>query len=340
MKNDLDIEQLGNYLTANVEGITGPFTAEKFSGGQSNPTYLLNSASGQFVIRRQPSGKLLKSAHAVDREFRIQRALQHTDVPVAKVYHLCEDSQVLGAMFYVMEFVDGEIFWDPALPDVATQDREAYYQECVRILAALHNTNIATVGLNDFGKQGNYFERQFNIWQRQYRASETSRIEAMEQLILWIEKHCPEDDGVTTLVHGDFRFDNIVFAKQSARGLAVLDWELSTLGHPFADIAFFCMCLRLPSNRVFNGLADRDRQALGIPSEQEIVRHYCELRNIETISHWHFYLAFSLFRLTAILQGVLKRALDGNASSEKASYLGNMVEPLAQMAMELAHSED
>lgn len=332
----LDLAKLGSYLEKNVHEFSGPITAEKFSGGQSNPTYLIKSPSGQYVLRRQPFGNLLKSAHAVDREFRIQKALQGTGVPIASMYHLCEDTSVIGSMFYLMEYIDGQIFWAPGLPEVSKQERSTYYQECIRILAALHNVNLKDHDLLDYGKHGNYFERQFNIWNKQYRASETNSIPSMEQLIDWIQHHFPGGDYANTLVHGDFRFDNIIFSKTKPLGLALIDWELSTVGHPLADIAFFCMCLRLPDNKIFNGLAGHNREDLGVPAEEDIVKQYCQLRGIEHIAHWNFYLAFSLFRLAAILQGVLKRALDGNASNEKAKYLGAMVEPLSVMAMELA----
>lgn len=335
-----DNDTLCEYLQAHIEGFRGPLTAEKFAGGQSNPTFLISAGSGRYVLRRQPPGKLLKSAHAVDREFRVQRALRDTDVPVAGMLHLCEDPGVIGSMFYVMSYEQGQIFWNPALPEVDRDRRGAYYNEVIRILAALHSVNIEAIGLTDYGRPGNYFERQISIWSKQYRDSETRRIDAMEQLQQWVQDHCPVDDGNLTLVHGDFRFDNIMFAPDSARGLAVLDWELSTLGHPLADLAFFCMCLRLPDNELFSGLAGKDRVALGIPDEATIVRQYCELRGLQPIVNWHFYLAFSLFRLAAILQGVLKRALDGNASSGQAQALGQAVQPLAEMALTIIEQGD
>jgi aminoglycoside phosphotransferase (APT) family kinase protein len=328
-----DIDTLCAYLEQHIEGFRGPLTAKKFADGQSNPTFLLSAASGQYVLRRQPPGHLLKSAHAVDREFRVQRALANTDVPVATMMHLCEDTAIIGSMFYVMSFEQGRIFWDPALPHIAREQRAAYYDELIRILAALHNVDLVRVGLTDYGRAGNYFERQLSVWSKQYRASETRTIDAMEKLLDWMQHHCPADDGQLTLVHGDYRIDNLMFASDSPRGLAVLDWELSTLGHPLADLGFFCMCLRLPVNGHIVGLGDKDRDALSIPDEASILRRYCELRGINSITNWHFYLAFSFFRLAAILQGVFKRGLEGNASSERATKLGEMVEPLAQSAL-------
>ncbi|MFT3930962.1 MAG: phosphotransferase [Spongiibacteraceae bacterium] len=329
----MDLARLSEYLKKHVDGFRGPMILKKFSGGQSNPTFLLNAASGQYVLRCQPWGKLLKSAHAVDREYRVQKALAATDVPVAHVYHLCEDTGVVGVKFYLMSYEAGEIFWDPALMQIATEKRKAYYDEAIRILAALHQVNIDAAGLADYGRPGNYFARQIDIWIRQYRAAETRLIEPMENLIEWLERNLPMDDGSTSLVHGDFRFDNIVFRSGSPVGQAVLDWELSTLGHPLADIAYFCMGLRIPTNTVAFGLGGLNRAALGVPDEKYIVDRYCELRSIPSIERWDFYIAFSFFRLASIIQGVYKRSLDGNASNQRAGELGNMVEELAVLAL-------
>lgn len=331
----LDTPKLTSYLEKAIEGFSGPMTAEKFTGGQSNPTCLLTAASGRYVLRRQPPGELLKSAHAVDREYRVLRALGDTGVPVARAYHLCEDRDVIGSIFYVMSFEPGRIFWDPALPELGREQRGAYYDELIRIMAAMHDVDVQKVGLGDYGRTGNYYERQIGLWTKQYRAAETRHIKAMERLIEWLPINCPEDDGCVSLVHGDFRIDNVMFAVDAPRGRAVLDWELSTLGHPLADLAYFCMCLRLPADGHVPGLADKDRDALGVPQERAIIRRYCELREIGQIENWHFYLAFSFFRLAAIVQGVLKRAVDGNASSDKAMAVGQMTEPLAEMAVEI-----
>jgi len=333
--NQLDEQALEKYLQANLPGFAGPLKASKFTGGQSNPTFLLEAASGKYVLRRKPPGNLLKSAHAVDREYRVTKALLQTPVPVATPLLLCEDDSVIGSMFYVMEFRDGRIFWNPALPEVNTGERTAMYDEMCRVLAALHAVNIDLVGLGDYGKPGNYFERQVGRWSQQYRASETETIAAMDALIDWLPKNVPADDGRVSLVHGDYRLDNLIFHKTEPRIIAVVDWELSTLGHPFADIAYQCMQWRLPNQGTLGGLAGMDRKALGIPTEEEYVAQYCKLSDISTIANWNFYLVFCFFRLAAILQGVKKRALDGNASSSKALQMGEMAKPLAAMALEL-----
>lgn len=328
-----DLNVVGPYLEHHVDGFEGLTKADKFAGGQSNPTFLLTANSGQYVLRKQPAGKLLKSAHAVDREFRVIKALADTDVPVAKAYHLCTDRDLIGGMFYLMSYEDGRIFWDPALPDFARGQRSAIYDEMNRILAALHDVDVEAVGLADYGRPGNYFERQISRWSSQYKASETEQIVAMNRLIEWLPANLPEDDGQASLVHGDYRLDNIVFHPSENRALAVLDWELSTLGHPYADLAYQCMQLRMGRDDVVAGLGGVDRTELGIPTEQEYIAAYCRRRGIECIPHWDFYVVFSFFRLAAILQGVLKRALDGNASSDKAMVYGALAPKLAAEAI-------
>lgn len=333
----LDEVRLVEYLAEHIVDFSGPLTATKFAGGQSNPTFKLQTPGRDYVLRRQPPGKLLKSAHAVDREFQVLTALEDSAVPVAKVYHLCEDVQVIGSMFYVMEYVPGRIFWDSSLPTIVSKAaRKAMYQQMVEVLAALHQVDIAKIGLTDYGKPGNYFERQVSRWSKQYRASETSKIAEMDHLIGWLEKHMPADDGRVSLVHGDYRMDNLMFAPDSCQIAAVLDWELSTLGHPYADLAYQCMQLRLPDNiGQATGLGDKDRSALGIPSEEAYVAEYCKLMGITQIDNWNFYLAFSFFRLGAIAQGVAKRAVEGNASNKQALQIGALVKPLARYALQL-----
>ncbi|GAA5109912.1 phosphotransferase [Alloalcanivorax gelatiniphagus] len=333
----LDTERLTAYLEEHVPGFKGPMSAEKFEGGQSNPTFRIKASSGEYVLRRQPPGKLLKSAHAVDREFRVMNALRDSDVPVPRMYHLCEDPDVIGSMFYLMEFCQGRIFWDAAIPEVDNDTRTAMYTEMNRVLAALHDVDLEAVGLTDYGKPGSYFERQLGRWTKQYRASEINPIQAMEDLMVWLEQHQPADDGQVSLVHGDYRLDNMMWHPDEARVIAVLDWELSTLGHPLADLAYQCMQLRMPpEGGNLSGLQGKDRHALGIPTEQEYVAMYCQRRGIDHIDHWEFYLAFSFFRLAAIAQGVAKRAQEGNASSKRASWAAQVVEPLAAMAMKIA----
>jgi aminoglycoside phosphotransferase (APT) family kinase protein len=335
--NALDQERLARYLEAEILGFSDLLSIEKFPSGQSNPTYLLTAASGRYVLRAKPSGQLLKSAHQVDREFMVMKALAGTAVPVPATLHLSPEDSPIGRMFYVMNFVEGRIFWNPALPDVSGNDeRSAVYDAMNRTLATLHEVDIEAAGLADFGRPGNYFERQLARWTSQYRASETRPIAAMEQLIAWLGSHMPADDGRISLVHGDFRLDNLIFAHDRPQVLAVLDWELSTLGHPFADIAYQCMQWRLPHASGFRGLGGIDRAALGLPSEQAYVADYCRRRGLSGIGDWTFFLAFSFFRLAAICQGVYRRALDGNASNpEKASSYGEAVDLLLRLADQL-----
>ena len=332
---DFDVECLQHYLESAIPQIGKIRSAEKFTGGQSNPTYLLQTEKSQYVLRSKPKGKLLKSAHAVEREFRVMGALAESPVPVPSVLCLCEDVDVIGSVFFVMSYEDGPIYWDPTLPELNRDERAALYRDEIRVLAALHSLDPATIGMADFGRPGSYFERQIKRWTDQYRASETTSIDAMESLMLWLSRHTPDDDGQSTLIHGDYRLDNLIMTHDKARIQAVIDWELSTLGHPFADLAYFCMCLRMPNHEQIRGLAEVDRAALGIPEEADIIRQYCTLRGIDDIDDWPFYLAFSFFRLAAICQGVLKRALDGNASSEQALKVGALAPLLAKMGLNI-----
>ena len=328
---------LASYLEANIEEFKGPLTASKFAGGQSNPTFKIDAASGSYVLRRQPPGKLLKSAHAVDREYRVLAALADTDVPVAKVYHLCDDPDVIGSMFYIMEFCDGNVHWASSLEDMSSnQQRAKMYDEMSRVMAAIHSVDLEKVGLSDYGRPGNYFQRQYDRWSAQYKASELKPIPEMDQVIEWLGNNIPEDDGKVSLVHGDYRLDNLMFSADNERVIAVLDWELSTLGHPYADLAYQCMGMRLPSGNgpgASSGLLGVDIQALGIPSEQEYIDSYCQRMGIDKLDNWNFYLAFSFFRLAAIAQGVAKRAANGNASSKAAGGIATMVQPIAANAL-------
>ncbi len=333
----LDETKLAGYLEANISGFQGPLTASKFAGGQSNPTFKIDAASGSYVLRRQPPGKLLKSAHAVDREYRVLAALADTDVPVAKVYHLCEDPEVIGSMFYIMEFCDGNVHWSSALEEIPSNEgRAKMYDQMNRVLVAIHSVDLEKVGLTDYGRPGNYFQRQVDRWSSQYKASELTPIPEMDKVMAWLSDNIPEDDGKVSLVHGDYRLDNLMFDKNNQEVIAVLDWELSTLGHPYADLAYQCMGLRLPSGKTngpSSGLAGLDPAALGIPSEAEYVDKYCQRMGMDRIANWPFYMAFSFFRLAAICQGVAKRAADGNASSKSASGVSGMVQPLAVNAL-------
>ena len=328
---------LAAYLQAMVPGFRGPLTSTKFSGGQSNPTYLIDAESGEYVLRKKPSGKLLASAHAVDREFRVLAALADSDIPVARPLHLCTDESLIGSIFYPMSYVPGEIFFDPALQELSNGDRTQMYDAIVDVLSDLARLDVANAGLSDFGKPGNYFARQVARWTEQYRAAETDRIDAMESLIDWLPSAVPPDDGRVALVHGDFRIDNLIWDANAPRIAAIVDWELSTLGHPFSDIAYFCMALRLPRNPVLPGLAGIDRAANGIPDEDRLVSKFAAATGVDPRPHWNFLLAFQFFRLAAIAQGVLKRAMQGNASNEKALQAGAMTRTIAEMGWHAVH---
>lgn len=337
----LDEAALGPYLEEHVEGFRGLRRAVKFKDGQSNPTFRLEADSGLYVLRAKPPGELLKSAHQVDREYRVMKALAKTDVPVPKMLHLSPEDSPIGRMFYVMEHLDGRVLWDPALPEMQAEDRAEIYDAMNKTLAALHSVDVDAVGLSDFGKPGSYFARQLGRWTKQYRASEVERIEDMDALIDWLEKRMPDDDGQVSLVHGDYRLDNMMFRQDRNDVLAVLDWELSTLGHPLADLAYQCMAWRLPHEGGFRGLGGVERgPATGLPTEKDYVADYCRRRGLDGIEDWTFYVAFSFFRLAAIIQGVYKRALDGNASNpQKAITYGKNVPLMAALAMKTIREE-
>lgn len=335
----LDTDAVAAWLDQNLPGFEGPLTAEKFAGGQSNPTFRLITPKTTYVLRRKPPGQLLKSAHAVDREFRVQRALAGSDVPVAQMHVLCDDDAVIGSMFYVMQEVQGRHFNDPRLPELATEDRRPVMEEMNRVLAAIHNVDLAATGLSDYGPEGNYYERQVGRWSKQYRASQTESIPAMEDLMDWLGANLPPDDGQRTLVHGDYRIDNMLFAADTPRCAAVLDWELSTTGHPYADLGAVLMQWAMPPGNEGRGLAGVDRKAQGLISDEEFIAMYCQRRGIDGIDKFGFYLAFNFFRMGAIIQGVLKRALDGNASNpERAMKLGSFVPRFAEAGLQAARN--
>jgi aminoglycoside phosphotransferase (APT) family kinase protein len=330
--NALDEAALAPWLEAHVPGLSGFKGLTKFGDGQSNPTYRVDAASGTFVLRAKPPGELLKSAHAVDREYRVMKALAATPVPVPKMLTLADEDSPIGRMFFVMEHLDGKILWDPALPDQTNEERARVYDGMNTALAALHDVDPAKVGLSDFGKPGSYFERQTSRWAKQYVASEIERNEDVHRLIKWLEDNMPEDDGLSSVVHGDYRLDNMMFDHDLTKVIGILDWELSTLGHPLADLAYQCTQWRLPHQSGMRGLGGLDRQALGIPTEDEYVDTYCRRRGVERPSNWSFYLAFCFFRIAAIIQGVYKRALDGNASNPKRGKEMAMAVPLLTQA--------
>ena len=329
----LDIEKLSDYLTQQLDEFTGIKKYKKFNTGQSNPTYLLETAEKKYVLRKKPPGELLPSAHAVDREYRIIKALEETKVPVPRTVFLCNDESIIGTIFYVMEFVDGRIFWDPTLPEIDENKRMKVYEETVRIMAELHKIDVEKTGLLDFGKPGNYFERQVGRWIKQYRAAETENYPEVETLIAWLEKTMPDDDGLISIVHGDYRLYNMIFDHEEESMLALLDWELSTIGHPYADLAYQCMNWYIPQIGITPGLAGINLEKLGIPSEDDYVSNYCSKMGINSIPNWSFYLAFGFFRLAGIAQGVYKRSIQGNASADNAKELGAAVPILGKIAL-------
>ncbi len=341
----IDLDSLSQWLSAHVAGFAGPLSIEQFKGGQSNPTYKLITPGQAYVMRSKPgpAAKLLPSAHAIEREFTAMSALQGSAVPVPRMLALCEDEAVIGRAFYIMEFIAGRVLWDPALPGMASTERTAIFDEMNRVIAALHSIDPTTVGLGSYGKPGNYFERQIARWSKQYLASVTEPIAAMDHLMAWLPAHMPasaSDEREVAIVHGDFRLDNLVFHPEQARVVAVLDWELSTLGHPLADFSYHCMTWHIQSSPAARGLGGLDLAALGIPAESDYIRRYCERSgraDIELLKQdWNFYLAYNLFRIAAILQGIAKRVSAGTASSAQAREAAAGARPLAELGWAFA----
>lgn len=336
-----DTGTLAAWLATHVDGFAGPLTVEQFAGGQSNPTFKLITPKCSYVMRAKPGpkAKLLPSAHAIEREYRVMAALGATDVAAAKMLALCEDEAVIGRAFYVMEFVEGRVLWDQSLPGMTREERSAIYDEMNRVIAALHNVRPDAIGLADYGKPGNYFARQIDRWSRQYQASETESIDAMNRLIEWLPQHLPdESDGSgsrISIVHGDYRLDNLIFHPTEPRVLAVLDWELSTLGDPLADFSYHCMAWHVEPGQ-FRGIGGLDWKTLGIPDEQHYVQRYCERTGLEIRGDWNFYLAYNMFRIAAILQGIMKRVVDGTAASAQAADAGRRAKPMAELAWQYA----
>lgn len=318
-----DEAALAGYLARELPGFSGALKVRQFDAGQSNPTFLLELGGRRYVLRKKPPGRLLPKAHMVEREYRVMKALAKTDVPVPAVLLLCEDPAIIGTTFFVMEHLDGRVLWD------AAKQSRAIHDEMIRVLATLHLVDYEAVGLGDFGKPGNYFERQISRWTRQYHASQTDDIESMNRLIDWLPRNVPEDDA-TSLVHGDFRIDNLIFHGSEPRVIGVVDWELATLGHPLADLAYLCQAyhVELPHQPRIEGGGE-------VPMEEEVIGAYCRLTGRQGVPDWPFYLAFSIFRLAAIAQGVYKRGLDGNASSTRALELGRLVKILSDAAWNL-----
>ena len=343
-----DTSALQAYLQTALTGFAGPLAVEQFKGGQSNPTYKLLTPGGSYVMRTKPgpAAKLLPSAHAIEREFRVMQGLAGSAVPVPRMQLLCEDEAVIGRAFYIMDFMAGRVLWDQSLPGMTAAERGAIYGEMNRVIAALHGVDVAAAGLADYGRPGNYFERQIGRWSKQYLASVTEEITEMDRLIDWLPAHLPpgaRDSPAPAIVHGDFRLDNLVFHPTEPRVLAVLDWELSTLGHPLADFSYHCMTWHIPPG-VFRGIAGLDLAALGIPSEADYIRRYCEHTGRSDASalaaEWNFYLAYNLFRLASITQGIARRVVDGIASSAQARATGAATRKLAEMAWDFARRHD
>ncbi|MDB5840957.1 MAG: phosphotransferase family protein [Herminiimonas sp.] len=336
-RQKFDIAALQEYMRAHVDGFSGDVAIEQFKGGQSNPTFKLTAGGQHYVLRTKPgpAARLLASAHAIDREFRVMDALSKAGFPAARQYALCTDESVIGRAFYIMEFVNGRVLWDQTMPGMSNSERAAYYDEMNRVMAQLHTIDYEAIGLGSYGKPGNYFGRQIDRWTRQYKASETEKIEAMDRLIEWLPEHIPPGDD-TSIVHGDYRLDNMMFHPTEPRILAVLDWELSTLGHPLADFSYHCMSWHIPPGQ-FRGIGGIDHKALGIPTEEEYIAKYCE-RTGKTIrmEDWTFYLAYNMFRMAGILQGIMKRYVDGTAASEQALKSGKSARPMAEMGWRYA----
>jgi aminoglycoside phosphotransferase (APT) family kinase protein len=336
-RQKFDIDAMQAYMHEHVEGFSGELSVEQFKGGQSNPTFKLNAGGKSYVLRTKPgpAAKLLASAHAIDREFRVMDALHRAGFPAARQYALCTDESIVGRAFYIMEFVEGRVLWDQGMPGMTPAQRAAHYDEMNRVISQLHTIDYAAIGLADYGKPGNYFVRQIDRWTRQYKASETEKIDAMDRLIEWLPNNIPPGDD-TSIVHGDYRLDNMIFHPTEPRVLAVLDWELSTLGHPLADFSYHCMSWHIAPGQ-FRGISGLDLKALGIPSEEEYIAKYCE-RTGKTIrkEDFDFYLAYNMFRMAGILQGIMKRYVDGTASSEQALQSGKAARPMAEMGWKYA----
>ena len=341
-----DVGQLEGYLRQHLERFSGPLAIEQFKGGQSNPTYKLITPTRQYVMRSKPgpAAKLLPSAHAVEREFRVMKALAASAVPVPQMLLLCEDEAVIGRAFYLMSFVEGRVLWEQSLPGMQRSERAAIYDEMNRVIAALHQVDVGAVGLEGYGKPGNYFERQIGRWSKQYLASVTEPIAEMDQLIGWLPAHLPAsalDAGQVSVVHGDYRLDNLVFDTEAPRVVATLDWELSTVGHPLADFSYHCMSWHIPPG-TFRGIGGLDHEALGIPTESAYIERYCERTGRADpqllLADWNFYLAYNLFRLASITQGIARRVVDGIASSAQARSTGSATRALAEMAWGFARA--
>ena len=336
-QHEFDVGALGAWLTEHLGGEFKQIAVEQFKGGQSNPTFKLITPAKNFVMRTKPgpADKLLASAHAIEREYQVMRALRHTSIPVPETYALCADESVIGRAFFIMQMVEGRVMWDPQLPAMQPAERSAIFDEMNRVIADLHAVDYDAIGLSSFGKPGNYFARQIGRWTKQYRASETEPIEAMDRLIEWLPTQIPASDE-SSIVHGDYRLDNLIFHPSEPRILAILDWELSTLGHPLADFAYHAMTWHVPPAS-FRGLAGVDLSALGIPTLEAYIARYCERTGrADGIANFDYYLAYNMFRMAGILQGIMKRVVDGTAASPQATLMGKAARPLAELGWQVA----
>ncbi|MCB1685725.1 MAG: phosphotransferase [Pseudomonadales bacterium] len=331
-----DEERLARYLSEQIDGFAGPMSVRQFEGGQSNPTFRLEASGRAYVLRKQPPGELLPSAHQVDREYRVMHALADTDVPVPRMYTLCEDTAIIGTKFYVMEMVQGRLFTENLLPGLTPDERRAIYNDLARVLAHLHQVDVKAVGLETFGRPGNYYERQVGRWSKQYIASKTDEIVEMDRLMEWLPKNIPGQHR-SVIVHGDYRLGNTLIHPTEPRLVAVLDWELSTLGDGLADLGYLCQDYHADAY-TGPGLWQADLGKLGIPTEAEFVAEYCRHAGLEKIDNWPFYLIYNMFRSAAIVQGVYKRGLDGNASSDRALEYGAIARLRAERAWRLVES--
>jgi aminoglycoside phosphotransferase (APT) family kinase protein len=334
-----DVDALTAWLNTSIGAGFQAVAVEQFKGGQSNPTFKLVTPGKSYVMRAKPGpvAKLLPSAHMIEREFEVMSALAKADIPVPKMIALCNDESVIGRAFFIMEMVEGRVLWDPSLPGFSKSERAAIFDEMNNVIAKLHKVDFASVGLANFGKAGNYFERQIGRWTKQYRASETEKIEAMDKLIDWLPQHIPPGEEVS-VVHGDYRLDNLIFHLTEPRILAILDWELSTLGHPLADFAYHCMAWHVPPN-MFRGVAGLPLDELGIPSLKDYIAKYCERTGRRNgIDNFEYYLAYNLFRMAGILQGIMKRVVDGTAASEQAVAMGKAARPLAELGWKVVET--
>ncbi|MBI3992649.1 MAG: phosphotransferase [Candidatus Lambdaproteobacteria bacterium] len=337
-RHRFDVEALGAYLEAHVPGFAAPLHARQFTGGQSNPTFLLEAGSGRYIMRKKPAGELLPSAHAVDREYRVITALADSDVPVPRTYCLCEDESVIGQSFYIMEYVDGRVIRDPSVPGVSAEERAAMYRSLAQVLARLHAVDYKALGLEDYGRPGNYFQRQLARWSKQYEVTKTREIASMDALMAWLPPRIPADES-SSIAHGDYRLENTIVHPREPRVVAVLDWELSTIGHPLADLGLNLVAFYAPAGMPTGFAREEDKRAPGLPTPEAYVAEYCRAAGRAGIPDLQYYVIFSMFRLASILQGIAMRAITGTASSAQAAHYGDYAGWIADAAWKMARHQ-